>query len=154
MSILYQAEGFFTQGKITMVQNPAVNYVNINITTNRFEFIGKNVQFPGIIKNSIGFRFDIPWSNIKNINKTKARMMHVIIIETLDNFYTILPLDPHSSGLGISRSKKNAFELLATINKAKAQIQVEKSNIIFCTNCGEKLKPASDFCGNCGHKVS
>ena len=69
MSLLYQAAGFFTQGKITMVQNPAVNYVSINITTNGFEFIGKNVQFPGIIKNSIGFRFDIPWAYIKSINK-------------------------------------------------------------------------------------
>lgn len=153
MSLLYQAAGFFTQSKMKMVQRSDVHYVIINITTNGFSFIGANVQFPGLTKDSTGFRFEVPWSSIKDIVKTKERMMHVIIIHTLDDFYTILPMDPQNmSGLGIAASKKNSKDLLATINKAKAQVDASKSK--FCTNCGEQLKPDSDFCGNCGYKLS
>ena len=153
MSLLYQATGFFNQGKLkgSMLYTPRVHFVNINITINGFEFIGINVKFAQLIKNSTGFRFDIPWSNIRSFNKSKAGLAHTIIIETLDNFYTILPVDPLPKSV-LSGTKKNAVDLLATINKARAQ--VEKSKRIFCTNCGEKVKLYSDFCGNCGHKFS
>lgn len=152
MSLLYQSAGFFTQNKMKMIQRSDVHYVIINISTNGFEFVGTNFNLPNFHKDSTGFRFDVPWSYIKNIIKTKERMMHVIIIHTLDDFYTILPLDPQTtSGLGISSSKKNSKDLLATINKAKAQVDASKSK--FCTNCGEQIKPDSDFCGNCGYKL-
>jgi len=155
MSLLFQAMGFFSHGKMKMVGRPDVHYVKINITTNGFEFIGTSAWFKMSLlsKNSTGFRLDIPWSNIKNIRKSKARAMHVIIIETLDFFYTILPMDPqHTSGFGISSSNRNAIELLAAINEAKEQVDNSKS--IFCTNCGEKLKLGSNFCVYCGLKIS
>ena len=151
MSLLYQATGFFNQGKLkgSMLYTPRVHFVEINITINGFEFIGINVKFAQLIKNSIGYRFDIPWSDIKHFNKSKAGLVHTIIIETLDNLYTILPVDPLPKFF-LSGTKKNAIELLAAINKAKTQVENSKGS--FCTNCGEKRKPDSNFCGNCGYK--
>ena len=164
MSFLYQAAGFLSQGKMKMVQRTDVYYVVINITTNGFEFIGADIRIPGsqlmptTYKNNTGFHFDIPWSEIKDIIKTRERIMHVIIIETLDDFYTILPLDSLNKKL-FTNAKKNAIALYATINEAKMQVdnltsQARTSKSTFCTNCGEKIKPGSDFCGNCGHKFS
>lgn len=153
MSLLYQAEGFFTIGNIKMVQRSDVHYVSINITTNGLEFIGQIGQFRSLFKDSTGFRFDLPWVKIVSLIKSKEKIMHVVKIETDDNFYTILPLDPlHSGGLGLKSSKKNSIKLLESLNKAKAQI--EQSKRTFCPNCGENLKPDSDFCGNCGQKLS
>jgi hypothetical protein len=162
MSLLYKAEGFFTHKKMKMVQNPEVKYVRINITTNGFEFIGAYATFATIDKNSADFHLDLPWTNIKNINKTKARAMHTITIETVDNFYTILPLDPdHFSSFNpMSHSKRNAIELLDVINKAINQIkelknskEFEESNLIICPECGVEVPNGSKFCGNCGGKV-
>jgi len=155
ISSLYQAAGFFSQEKMKMIQRSGVHFVDIYITTNGFEFIGTSGVFPQFIKSSTGYHLNISWSNIKSIKKTKERIMHVIIIETYDTFYTILPLDPQNmSSAGISSSKKNANDLIATINKAQTQVQAGTSRSKFCTNCGESIKPDSDFCGNCGHKFS
>jgi len=136
MSLLYQAAGFFTEGKITMVQNSNIHYVEINITTKGFEFVGSSIAFTGINKDSSGFYTRILWSDIRDIKKSKTRLIHVVIIETLDTFYTIIPMDPlHKSSLGISSTKKHSMELLATIYKAKAQVkQIEKSKDVFCSN--------------------
>ena len=161
MPFLYQTVGFLAHEKMKIVQRADVYIVNINITPNRFEFIGASTQipgvsyinFPGVSKNNIGFRLEIPWSDIKSIMKTKARAMHVIRIDTFDTFYTILPLDPQQGFRKvISSSKRNAIDLMATINKAKAQLESSSSN--FCTECGEPIKPGSDFCGNCGQKIT
>ncbi|MHA1254813.1 MAG: zinc ribbon domain-containing protein [Promethearchaeota archaeon] len=163
MSILYKARGYFTVGKMKMVQNPNVHLVDINITTNGLEFIGLFDPFtkgfiPGfkpftLNKNSTGYRLDISWSDIKFINKVKRMMMRVIIVETHDLFYSILPVDPeHTKSMGITKSSQNANELLASINDAQAQIQAGTPKSSFCTNCGEKRKPDSDFCGSCGFK--
>ena len=158
MSFLYQAAGFLSQGKMKMIQRADVYFVNINITSYGFEFIGSIYSSQGVVKNSTGNRFDIPWSDIKDIIKTKERIMHVIIIQTLDDFYTILPLDSQNRKL-FTNAKKNAIELFAIINEAKSQVdnlanQARTSKSTFCTNCGEKIKPDSDFCWNCGHKFS
>jgi len=160
MSLLHQATGFFAHGKMKMVQNPRVYYVKINITTNGFEFIGAYAAFATINKNSAGFRLDIPWTNIKNINKTKARAMHTITVETVESFYTILPLNPknHSSFNPISHSKRNSIELLDIINKIIIQIkemkEFKESKLIICTECGVEVPSGSKFCGNCGCTVS
>ena len=152
MTILYKAAGFFTEGMMAMVQSPSVHYVEINITSNGFMFEGTLVAFQGLTKNSIGFHFEIPWSVVTNVYKTKARMMHVVQIRTIDNIYTILPLDPvHTSGLGVSSSKRLSKALIETIDKARVQVENLKKK--FCTECGEPLKEGSDFCGNCGNKV-
>ena len=151
MSPLYQAAGFFAQGKLKMIQKPGVHFVYINITTNGFEFIGTVGAFPQFTKDSTGYHSDISWSSIKSIKKTKEKLMHVIIIESYDTYYTILPIDSRNmSGLelGISTSKKNANDLIAIIDKAKSM------KTTFCTNCGEQTASDSDFCGNCGHKFS
>jgi len=158
MSFLYQAAGFLSEGKMKMVQRFDVYYVNINITSYGFEFIGSFYSSQGLVKNNTGFHFDIPWSDIQDITKTRERIMHVIIIQTHDSFYTILPLDSQNKKL-FTNAKKNAIELFATINEAKFQVdnltsQARTSKSTFCTNCGEKIKPDSDFCGNCGHKFS
>lgn len=152
MSLLSKAAGFFTEGKLKMVQRSNVHFVNINITTNGLEFIGTSIRLPGISKNSTGFRFDVPWAHIENIVKGKTRIMHVVFIyTTLKNFYTILPIDSQNmSGAGVSSSKKNSKDLLEAIIKA----QVDASKSVYCTNCGEPIKPDSDFCGNCGYKFS
>ena len=83
-------------------------------------------------------------------------MIHVIIINTSDNFYTIVPMNPHhTSSLGISSTKRLAKELFDAINKAKAQVeQFESPKDTFCINCGRRLEQDSDFCGNCGKNVS
>jgi len=44
------------------------------------------------------------------------------------------------------------YGLLDVIDNTKSGI--EDSKMKFCTNCGEKLKPYSDFCGNCGYKIT
>jgi len=154
MSFLYQAAGFFCQGKMKMIQRRDVYYVNINITKYHFEFNGTLADFGylGTVKDSTGYVFDIPWSNVKDIIIRKERAMHVIVSSTTDNSYTILSLDPqHVSGLGIGSSKKNAIELLVTINEAKAQVESSKNN--FCSNCGDSLEDESKFCRNCGIKL-
>ena len=150
MSLLSQATGFFTLGKLKL-KSPNTQYVDIYITTNGFEFIGRDVQFGALIYISTGFNFEIPWSNIRDITRSKAGLAYVLIIHTLDNFYTILPVDPEPKVV-LSGTKKNSIELLATINEAKAYVEALKGN--FCTNCGEQKKPDSDFCGKCGHKFS
>lgn len=153
MSLLYQAAGFFTIGKMKMIQNSDVHYVSINITTNGIEFVGQSGQFPNLTKNSTGFQLYVPWVNIVSMIKTKERIMHVVRIDARDNFYTILPLDPsHSGGLGVKKSKKNSIQLLESLQKVKAQIEQSKSK--FCTSCGANLEPNSDFCGKCGQKLS
>lgn len=160
MSLLYKAAGFITNRKMKMIQRPEVYYVNINITTDGFEFIGAYAAFPNLSKNSAGFSLDIPWSNIKDIKKTKSRVMHTITIETFDTFYTILPLDPDNTSTfnPMSSSKRNALELFDTINRAKAQIKDStgstESKSILCSECGVEIPENSKFCGNCGHKAS
>ena len=158
MTLLYQAAGFFTHGKMKMVQRPSVYYVKINITTNGFEFIGAYATFALIDKNSAGYRLDIPWSNIKIINKTKARAMHTVTIETSDTFYTILPVDPDNIAFNpISQSKRCAWELLDIITKAQDQVkglqESKESNLIICSACGVEVASSSKFCKNCGHKI-
>ncbi|NVM19724.1 MAG: zinc ribbon domain-containing protein [Candidatus Lokiarchaeota archaeon] len=44
------------------------------------------------------------------------------------------------------------YGLLDVIDKTKTGI--EESKMKFCTDCGEKLNPDSDFCGNCGYKLT
>ena len=163
MSLLYKAAGFFTHRKMKMVQRPEVYYVKINITTDGFEFIGAYATFPTIDKNSAGFHLDIPWTNIKDVKKTKARIMHTITIETFDTFYTILPLDPDNMSTfnPMSRSKRNAMELFDVVNRAKTQVKQSTESTeskefksIICAECGAEIPYGSNFCGNCGHKSS
>lgn len=160
MSLLYSAAGFITHRKMKMVQRPEVYYVKINITTEGFEFIGAYGAFTYISKNSAGFHLGIPWANIKDIKKTKARMMHTITIETFDTFYTIVPLDPDTMSTfnPMSSSKRNALELLDVINRAKNQIKESTESKVFksiiCSECGVEIPYGSKFCGNCGHKLA
>ena len=159
MSILHQAAGFITHKKMKMIQRPEVYYVKINISTNGFEFKGAYATFATLNKNSAGFHLEIPWSNIKVINKTKARVMHTVTIETFDTFYTILPVDPDYLAFNpMSQSKRCARELMDNINKAQDQIQglneSKESTLIICSACGVEVLNSSKFCGNCGHKIS
>lgn len=118
--VLFQAEGFFTTGKIKMVQSLDVSYVTINITSKGLEFVGKIGRFPYLVKDSAGYSFKIRWENIMSISKSRERIIHTIKIETKDNFYTIIPLDPlHSGGLNVRSSKRNSLRLFDCLNKAR-----------------------------------
>ncbi|MFX0008686.1 MAG: zinc ribbon domain-containing protein [Candidatus Hermodarchaeota archaeon] len=152
MPILYQAEGFFNKGKLkgSMLYGPNVNYVEIYITENGIAFFGINIRFGALIKNSFGFRYDIPWSSIEDVRRSKAGMAYTVIIEAFDSIYTILPVDS-TPKLVLSGTKKNSIQLIDAINKIKTEL--ENINQNYCPKCGESVKSDSDFCGNCGYKL-
>ena len=154
MSVLHNAKGFITKGKMKMINDSQVQYVDMNITTKGFELVGATFELFDFHKDSTGYRVDVSWADIKHINRTKEKLMHVIVIGTSNGFYTFMPMQPQSmSPMGISSTKRHTKDLLNAINKAKAKIQIANPEVIFCIACGEQLEPDSEFCGNCGKKI-
>ena len=67
---------------------------------------------------------DIPRSDMLYFDQSKERILHVVVITTLNTFYTIIQMQPrHKSTFGISSSKALAKELFDGINEAKAQVE-------------------------------
>lgn len=156
MVVLYESVGSVYQGpaRLLLKRGEDMNFVDINITTEGFEFIGKYIEVQGFVRDYRGYRVDIPWVKIREIKRTRDGTIFVIRIKTVDNIsFNILSLDPQNiSGFGTSNAKKNSQVLIEAINKAKIQIESHQPTK-FCPNCGEKLKPESDYCGKCGHKI-
>ena len=153
MSLLYQAEGFFTIGKMKMVTSPAIAYVDIFLTTNGIIFEGKAKSvFNAAVQFSIdsrGYHYEIPWSQFTRAYKSKSRLIHTVTIESnINQYYTIAPLD-RSTSFG----KRNAQYLADAINDAHYQAIQSKPRQNFCIKCGNRLMPGFEYCAECGQKI-
>ena len=106
-------------------------------------FEGVTGTYSNVYKDSSGFYFEILISTILRAYKAKAKLLHVVIIETIDGkYYTVVSLS-QTSMLG----KQNAKKLVKVLNDIK-------SERAFCPKCGHGVIRSSTFCGNCGSKLS
>ncbi|MEJ2293913.1 MAG: tetratricopeptide repeat protein [Candidatus Lokiarchaeota archaeon] len=127
--VLYKTVGSVYQGSARKLlkQGEEMKNANIIITTKGIEIRGNYMNARGIERDYRGYQFDIPWTNLRNIKRTKDGIIRIIRIYTVDNDHiNILPLDPHNfSGLGISDARRNTKELFEIINKFRNQIANE-----------------------------
>ena len=139
MSILYESDGFFCQGAITYLQKKKVKFGRI-ILTNEAIICEGGISHGNISKNSTGYNITIPLSQIKKAFKSKKRMLHIFIVETLDdNFFTFT-----FGGTDTTLGKERAISWEQRVNQALSDSSTTNLNA-FCTECGNKRDPNSKF---------
>lgn len=144
MSILYQAEGVFCEGKLDYVWKEHIYYVDVKIKNDGLYFEGKIKQTENFYKNSTGFNYNIPLSDISKLYKSKVKLVHVVVIKkTNGKIYNLALINEHST-LG----KKNAKQFVKLYHQFITGLQIN-----YCPNCGNAVEGKSLVCRNCGKKL-
>ena len=148
MTIIFNSQGYFCEGEITYVQREKVKFGRISLTNDALYFEG-GIQHGYTPKNNVGYNVKIPLSQIKKAYKSKKRLLHIFIVETLDNnFFTIS--FGNDTSLGKKEAKKLAALMSQTMSKSITTQPITTISDNFCTNCGAKRIADSKFCGTCG----
>ncbi len=142
MSLLFHEDVMFCEGKMKNILKKDVFLTNMEVKSGIIQFMGITKQIGNVFKDSAGFYYEIPISEIARVYKTKVRVIHAAIIETHEGkVYHLVKVD-NTSLLG----KRYADALVESLNNIK-------SSTSYCPNCGELVGPTDESCGNCGKKL-
>jgi len=145
MSIIYSVEGYFCEDKLEYVWKSKVKYGNIMLTPNHLLFEG-GVKKSLVSKSDVGFNIKIPFSTILRVTKTKFRMIHIVVIETIEGkLFTFTMADDFTMG------KKKAIDLYKVLNQVVFEY---KKDLALCSNCGKEVENGHKYCIHCGREIS
>lgn len=120
-----ESQAFSARGFFSDVKYPFKYFMDININTQGLIFKGSVGYIYGNLRDSRGFRYEIPWIQFDSVTKSRFGIIPGIKLKTKDGTsYRIVPVNAQGKWKEITRQS-----FIEKVNKAKPEIEDLKKSI-------------------------
>jgi hypothetical protein len=139
-------------GIVQLAHKELIGYI-VEVEGQDVYFIGKDLTWyiRGIVWWDKGLMLSNSVNNTQFITIASSALF--VIVTEGDNDFSIFNVD----GITLQKYLKKYIEIAVNPTQEKATLKeevVDRSQPIFCSQCGNKLTRGARFCSNCGNKIT